>query len=309
MSIFLNEYIHPDARKLLEENFEVVNTFDRAEEIEGIIVRTLNVDAAVMDRCTDLKVIGKHGVGCNTIDLEEAKKRGITVFNTPRANTNSVAELIVALILDVSRNVTLAHEKTQEGAFEKIAPAQMTGMEISGKTLGLIGTGNIARQAAAILQGGFGMKVIGYDPFVDADRMAQMGYEKVETVKELVSGSDVVNVSVPLTPATKDLIAGDTFDCFRKGAVLVNAARGGIVNEADLYEALKAGKLRAAACDAFVQEPPTKETTNLYELDNFIGTPHIGACAEEALERMGSEVVSGLIDVLKGGKEPAARVV
>ncbi|MBO5504130.1 MAG: hydroxyacid dehydrogenase [Lachnospiraceae bacterium] len=309
MSIFLNEYIHPDARALLEAHFEVVDTFDRAQEIEGIIVRTLVVDAAVMDRCPNLKVIGKHGVGCNTIDLEEAKRRGITVFNTPRANTNSVAELIVALILDISRNVTLAHEKTQEGAFAKVAPAQMTGMEISGKTLGLIGTGNIARQAAAILQGGFGMKVLGYDPFVDAERMAQMGYEKIETVKELVSRSDVVNVSVPLTPATKDLIAGDTFDCFRKGAVLVNAARGGIVNEADLYDALKAGKLRAAACDAFVQEPPTKETTNLYELDNFIGTPHIGACAEEALERMGDEVVRGLIEVLKEGKEPAARVV
>lgn len=135
-----------------------------------------------------------------------------------------------------------------------------------------------------------------------------MGYEKYETVPELIAASDIVNVSVPLTPATENLIAGETFNSFKKTAILVNAARGGIVNEADLYEALKAGKLRAAACDAFVNEPPTKENTNLYELENFIGTPHIGACAEEALYRMGDEVVREVIKVL-GGAEPAHRVV
>lgn len=117
-----------------------------------------------------------------------------------------------------------------------------------------------------------------------------------------------MNVSVPLTPATKDLISGDTFDYFRKNAVLVNAARGGIVNETDLYHALKEEKLRAAACDAFVTEPPSAANTNLYELENFIGTPHIGACAEEALYRMGDEVVHEVIRVLNG-EEPAHRVV
>lgn len=308
MTVFLNEYIHPDARRLLEKHCTVVDTLDNAEVIDAIILRTYPVDAAVMDKCKNLKVIGKHGVGCNTIDLAEAKKRGITVVNTPKANTNSVAELIVGLILNIARNITVAHEKTQEGAFTKIAPAAMTGMEVSGKTLGLIGTGNIARRAAQILHDGFGVKVIGYDPFVDKEVMAKMGYEKCETVPELIAASDIVNVSVPLTPATENLIAGDTFNRFKKTAILVNAARGGIVNEADLYDALKAGKLRAAACDAFVAEPPTRTNTNLYELDNFIGTPHIGACAEEALERMGDEVVREVIAILNGA-EPANRVV
>lgn len=308
MTIYLSEYIHPEARVLLESHCTVVDTLDAPEAIDGMIIRTFEVSAEVMDRCKNLKVIGKHGVGCNTIDLDEARKRGITVLNTPAANMNSVAELIVALILNIARNVTLAHEKTQAGAFEKIAPAQMTGMEISGKTLGLIGVGNIARRTAEILHNGFGMRVIGYDPFVDRATMAKMGYEKYETVQELITVSDVVNVSVPLTPATRDLIAGETFNYFRKSAVLVNAARGGIVNEADLYQALKAGKLRAAACDAFVNEPPTRENTDLYELDNFIGTPHIGACAEEALYRMGDEVVKEVIRVL-GGQEPKHRVV
>lgn len=308
MTVYLSEYIYPPAREELEKHCKVVDNFEHPEEIDAIILRAFEVNAEVMDRCKNLKVIGKHGVGCNTIDLDEAKKRGITVINTPGANANSVAELIVGLVLATARNIVTAHEKTQEGAFAKIAPAAMTGMEISGKTLGLIGTGNIARRAAKMLHDGFGMKVYGYDPFVDRESMAKMGYEKIDTVPELISLSDVVNVSVPLTPATKDLISGDTFNCFKKGAVLINAARGGIVNEADLYEALKAGKLRAAACDAFVTEPPTKENTNLYELENFIGTPHIGACAEEALERMGTEVVEEVVSILNGGT-PVHRVV
>lgn len=308
MAVYLSEYIYPKARKELEEHYTVIDNMDHPEEIEAIILRTFEVSAEVMDRCPNLKVIGKHGVGCNTIDLDAAKQRGITVLNTPTANSNSVAELIVGLTLDIARNITAASEKTQNGEFKAVAPAAMTGMELSGKTLGLIGTGNIARRAAAILKGGFGVNVIGYDPFVSAEVMESWGYKKYETVPELIANADIINVSVPLTPATKDLIAGDTFDSFRKGAILINAARGGIVNEDDLYEALKAGKLRAAACDAFVQEPPTKNTTKLFELDNFIGTPHIGACAEEALQRMGEEVVSEVIRVLEGG-EPSHRVV
>ena len=307
MSVFLSEYIHPDALELLRKNCKVVDNLDNPEEVEAIILRVFEVNATVMDKCKTLKVIGKHGVGCNTIDLPEAKKRGITVLNTPGANANSVAELIVGLMLDISRNITLAHNKTQSGAFRKIAPAEMTGMELTGKTLGLIGTGNIARRAAEILRNGFGVKVIGYDPYVSREAMAKFGYEKYDTVQDLIAQSDIVNVSVPLTDSTRNLIAGDTFDCFRKGAILVNAARGGIVNEQDLYHALKAGKLRAAACDAFVNEPPTSTNTNLFELDNFIGTPHIGACAEEALYRMGMEVVQEVINVL-GGAEPAHRV-
>ncbi len=307
MSVLLTEYIHPDARALLASHCSIVENFDKPEEIEAIIVRTLNVDAEVMDKCPNLKVIGKHGVGCNTIDVAEANKRGITVLNTPLANVDSVAELIVALILDIARNVTTAHNESKEGHFTKIAPASMTGMEISGKTLGLIGTGNIARRAAAILEKGFGMKVLGYDPYVDKERMAAMGYTKIDTVEELIASSDVVNVSVPLTPSTKDLVSGKVFDSFKKEAILVNAARGGIVNEDDLYEALKAGKLRAAACDAFVVEPPSKANTKLYELPNFVGTPHIGACAEEALWRMGDEVVREILKVLDGG-EPAHKV-
>lgn len=308
MTVYLSEYIYPEAQKLLEKNAKVVTNFDHPEEIDAIILRVLPVGEDVMDKCKNLKVIGKHGVGCNTIDLDAAKRRGITILNTPRANTNSVAELIVGEILDIARNITTAHNKSRSGEFKTVAPEQMTGMELTGKTLGLIGTGNIARRAAEILVGGFGMKVVAYDPYVSAEAMERMGYRKYENVGDMISEADIVNVSVPLTPDTWDLISGSIFERFKPSAILVNAARGGIVNEADLYEALKGGKLRAAACDAFVVEPPSDANTNLYELPNFVGTPHIGAATEEALERMGMEVVQEVLKVLNGA-EPKNRVV
>ena len=300
MAVYLSEYIYPEARKNLEARAEVVSDFSNPEKVEAIILRVFPVDAALMDSLPNLKVIGKHGVGCNTIDLAAAKERGITVVNTPLANAQSVAELIVAEMLGAARNVQAAHEQSRDGKFTSIAPKQMTGLELTGKTLGLIGTGNIARRAAKILVNGFDMKVVAYDPYVSRERMEEMGFVKCETVRELLPLADFINISVPLTPETKDLISGDMFDLFRKDAVLVNAARGGIVNED--------GKLRAAACDAFVSEPPTAKNTKLYELPNFIGTPHIGATTEEALQRMGFEVVEDVLNILAGG-EPAHRVV
>lgn len=308
MAVYLSEFIYEEARKYLEENIDVVDNFDHPEEIEAIILRVLPVDAKRMDECRNLKIIAKHGAGCDTIDLAAAKERGIIVTNTPTANSQSVAELIVGTMLDASRNITAAHNQARDGRFTKVAPKEMTGIELYGKTLGLIGTGNIARRAAEMLTGGFHMNVMAYDPYVSAEKMQELGYRKCETVLEVIEQSDFINVSVPLTPETKNLIAGDMFNHFKKDAVLVNAARGGIVNEDDLYEALKAGKLRAAACDAFVQEPPSEKTTKLYELPNFVGTPHIGATTEEALQRMAYDAVDEVLTVLKGGN-PKHRVV
>lgn len=308
MTIFLDEYIDPQARKHLEKYATVVNHFDDPNAIDGIILRVYPVDAELMKKCKNLKVIGKHGVGCNTIDLESARKLGITVVNTPRANTNSVAELIVGEILDIARNITTAHNKSKHGEFTTIAPTEMTGIELTGKTLGLIGTGNIAQRTAEILTGGFGMKVVAYDPYVSAETMEKLGYQKHEDVGDMIAQADVVNISVPLTPSTKDLVSGEIFNRFKPGAILANAARGGIVNEKDLYEALSTGKLRAAACDAFVTEPPSAENTALYNLPNFVGTPHIGATTHEALERMGMEIVDEVLQVLNGG-EARNRVV
>ena len=195
-TVFLGEYIHPSAVEKLKKYATVVNTFENPEAIDAIILRTFEVNAKVMDQCPNLKVIGKHGVGVNTIDLNAAKERGIAVFNTPLANANSVAELIVGLMLIISRNILTAHEKSKAGEIKKVAPAEMTGMELSGKTLGLIGTGNIARIVGKICENGFGMKVIGYDPFVSREAMEKLGYEKYD----IVVANILADILVPLTP-------------------------------------------------------------------------------------------------------------
>ena len=159
--------------------------------------------------------------------------------------------------------------------------------------------GNIALRTGEILKKGFDTVLVGFDPYCTKEQAAACGIKKYNDLNKMLEVSDIVNVSVPLTPSTRDLIAGDSFLHFKKSAVLINAARGGIVNEDDLYEALRNGQLRAAACDAFVKEPPTGEN-KLTELSNFCATPHIGANTEEALYRMGMEAAEAVIGALAG---------
>lgn len=307
MKVYLSEYIFPEAEALLRSRAEVVDDLEQLETLDAMIIRTADVTREMISRAKNLKVIGKHGVGCNTIDLEAAKEYGIPVINTPSANTNSVAELIVGLMLNISRNIAVCDAQCKGTGFERIAPPEMTGMELTGKTVGLVGMGNIARRAGEILKNGFGVKLLGYDPYCSAEQADAYGIQKYENLEEMLEVSDIVNISVPLTKSTANMISGDVFSHFKKNAILINAARGGIVNEDDLYTALKNGDLRAAACDAFVQEPPNG-TNKLMSLQNFCATPHIGANTEEALERMGMEVVQEILDILEG-KDPVHRVV
>ena len=252
-------------------------------------------------------MIGKHGVGCNTIDLEAAKKKGIVVVNTPTANMNSVAELIVGLMLSAGRNISQCDAISKKEGFSRIAPPEMCGVELSGKTIGLVGMGNIARRVGEILKKGFDVTLVGYDPYCSQEQADALGIKKYDNLDDMLEISDFVNVSVPLLPSTRDLISAENFKHFKKDAVLINAARGGIVNEKDLKEALEKKMIRAAACDAFVNEPPTGNDP-LMQVKNFCATPHIGADTEEALQRMGMEVVTDVLNVLEG-KEPQHRVV
>ena len=299
MLVYLSEYIHPDAVKLLKQHGEITDTFDRIREIDAIILRTANITRDIISQASSLKVIVKHGVGCNTIDLEAAKEYKIPVINTPKANTNSVAELIIGLILNVCRGIAFCDAKSRHEGFGRIAPPEMTGIELTGKTIGLVCMGNIALRTGEILKNGFDTVLVGYDPYCTAEQAAIFGIKKYNDLNKMLEVSDIVNISVPLTPSTKNLIAGDSFLHFKKNAVLINAARGGIVNEDDLYTALKTRQLRAAACDAFVKEPPTGEN-KLTKLNNFCATPHIGANTEEALYRMGMEAVEAVIGAIEG---------
>ncbi len=301
MKVYLSEYIDPAAEALLRSRADVTDSLENPEEIDAIILRVFPVTAELMDRCRNLKVIGKHGVGVNTIDVEAAKARGIRVVYTPTANADSVAEMTVALFLALARKIPEADRNCRAGAYGSIAPNALIGMELSGKTLGQIGMGNIAQRVARILKEGFGCKVLGYDPFVSAEDAQKRGFEKVGDLCEMLERSDLVNINVPLVKSTERMISGEVFEHFKPGALFVNAARGAVISEEDLYEALRAGRLRAAACDTFVSEPPAVDNP-LLSLPNFIATPHVGGSTEESLERTGREVVEDVLRVLSGEK-------
>lgn len=299
MTIYLSEYIYPPAAEKLRQNATVVDNFDHIEEIDAIILRNIPVTAEMMDKAKKLKVIAKHGIGVNTIDVAAAKDRGIQVIYTPTANADSVAEMTVGLFLMMQRRMYEANQKCRRGEFKAIAPSDFMGTEINGKTFGQIGMGNIAQRIARIMSAGFGAHILGYDPFVSAEDAAKRGFEKAETLEELLERSDMVNVNVPLVKSTEGMISGEMFNHFKPNAVFVNAARGAIINEDDLYNALVSGKLKAAACDTFVQEPPTMEN-KLLTLENFSATPHIGGNTEDALRKAGTEVVDETLSVLAG---------
>ncbi len=307
MIVYLSEYIDPMARARLAKKVQLVDSFEKIEQIDAVLLRGLTVDADFMDKAKSLKLIAKHGVGVNNIDLEAAKKRGIMVTNTPGANGDSVAELVVTLILALVRRLREADAATRDGTITRIAPPELRGNEIGGKVLGQLGIGNIGARVARILKNGFGMKIIAYDPWAPEAFFEKYQIERATKLEDILSTADIINISFGLTDATRNLIHGDLFDLMKKNAILINAARGGIVNEQDLYIALKNKRIKAAACDAFVKEPPRSDNP-LFALPNFIGTPHLGADTEEALQKVGQMVVDEILRVADG-KAPLHRVV
>lgn len=306
MKIYLSEFIDPAAVEYLKEQAEVVDNFDSIEELDGIIVRGVPVGREIFEKAKNLKVVGRHGVGYEIVDTIAAKEFGVHVVNVPRANALSVAELVVARFLEMSRDLLKGNLGLREGRFTRIAPPELQGMEITGKTLGLIGMGNIPQIVARMMAAAFNVDVIGYDPFVDAEEAARRGIRKIDRLEDMLEQADLVNISLHKTPDTENMFSGDLFNHFKPNAVFVNTARGGIVNEDDLYEALKAGKLKAAAFDVFEVEP-LPSNNKLLTLDNFSATPHIGGNTAEALARTSMTVVQNVIHVIKG--EPAEGIV
>lgn len=252
---------------------------------EAAIVRTALMNKDMIDSMPSLKIIAKHGIGTDNIDLEYAKSKGIVVTNTPTANMESVAELAVSLILACARAIPLAYDLTKSG-LERSAPKELTGIELGGKTIGLVGLGRIGLKVGAILKNGFGMNLCGFDPYMTKEKASELGITLFEDISDMLRVSDVVSISVPLTPSTTNLISENEFSVMKSSAILVNTSRGKIVNEGALFKALLNRKIRAAALDVFEIEPPRTDNP-LFDLPNFIGTPHIGAATEEALIRMG----------------------
>lgn len=310
MKTYILDPIHDIPLSNAEKSGKVVKWYDIENndfsEAEALVVRTSKITKEKMLECPNLKIIAKHGIGTDNIDIEAAKELGIFVTNTPQANLESVAELAVSLILSCARNITLSYDMVRDG-IDKLAPKELTGIELTGKTVGLVGLGRIGYRVGTILRNGFNMNIVCFDPYISHEKSEELGIKKYDILKDMLAISDVVSISVPLTHATKNLIGKDEFSIMKSSAILVNTSRGKIVNEADLYEALSNGDIRAAALDVFEIEPPIKDNP-LFKLKNFIGTPHIGAATEEALIKMGLIAIEEIKRV-SNGVEPLFKVI
>jgi len=298
--VFLCEYIHPDAYAFLKAHAEVIREWDRLSEAEALISRNLNISNEVMERAQSLRVIGIHGTGVDDVDMEAAKRHGIQVFSVPHLNSRSVAEMNVALMLALGRKIVQADRgltgRRQTGRGEDLM-AELQGMELCGKVLGLIGVGDISRQTADICRKGFGMQVIGWSRHLTEEKARAMTMAYAPSMTEVLKKADVVVVGVALTPETRQLIGKEQFGQMKPEAILINTTRGAVLDEQALYESLAGGAIGGAACDVFVDEP-VSVSHPLLTLDNFIATPHLGANTEEALKRVGMAVVQGVLERL-----------
>ncbi|WP_257350979.1 hydroxyacid dehydrogenase [Pseudalkalibacillus decolorationis] len=271
---------------------------EEIKECDAVLTRsTAVINKRVIQAGENLKVIAKYGVGLDNINIEAATDRGIYVTNTPEANANVVAEHVMALILSLSKNLHLADRELRNGNFA--IRNQLFGMDLEGKTLGIIGLGRIGNILAKKASKGFDMKVIGYDPYVAASSNQEI--DIVTDLEWLFRNSDIISLHLPLTKTTKGLIGSKEFSWMKSSAYFVNASRGGIVKENDLVEVLQAGKIAGAGVDVFEVEPPEKRNP-LFKLDNVIVSPHNAALTKEGSIRMAVHAAMQVHQVLTGVK-------
>ena len=273
-----------------EELLKVIKDYD------ALIVRSATkVTADLIAAADRLKVVGRAGSGLDNVDTQAATRRGIVVMNTPGGNTVTTAEHTMAMICAMTRRIPQATASMKGGKWEK---EKFMGVELYNKTLGVVGMGQIGGYLTKLAQG-LGMNVIGFDPYLAEDRARKMGVEVVD-LPELFRRADIISVHTPLTPETRSLINTAAIEQMKPGVMIVNCARGGIINEQDLYEALKTKRVAAAAFDVFEDEP-VKPDHPILTLDNFICTPHIGASTGEAQENVAIGIAEQIVDYFTKG--------
>ena len=284
---------------------ELLSELKKKEYDAVLCLLTDQIDGKVYDAAPKAKIFANYAVGYNNIDVEEAKKRGITVTNTPGILTETVAEHTMALMLSIMRRVPEADKFTKEGKFKGWAPEMLLGTDLKGKTLGVLGAGRIGYRVAHHANKGFDMKIIYYDikrnERFDKDFMAEFK----ETPEEVLREADVVTIHVPLLPTTRHLINKERLALMKPGAYLINSSRGPVIDEFALVDALKAGKIRGASLDVYENEPEL--APGLAELPNIVLTPHIASATEETRGKMSKIAAQNILDFLNG-KEPANRV-
>ncbi len=261
------------------------------KDADVLVVGLQRITERVLDAAARLKVIGRCGVGLDNVDLRAAGARGIPVVYTPGANAQTVADLTLGLMLALARKITQADRMTRDHQWKRIM-----GNDVWGKTLGIFGLGQIGANVARRAKG-FDMHVVAYDVVQNPPLAKELGVE-YRSKADILAQADFITLHLPLNPETQGFIGEQELKAMKKTAVLVNTSRGGIVDEQALYRGLKAGEIAGAALDVFAQEPPGK--TPLVELDNFIGSPHIGGITVEAIERIGMTVARDIVAVLKG---------
>jgi D-3-phosphoglycerate dehydrogenase len=262
----------------------------------GLAVRSATkVTADILASASNLKIVGRAGVGVDNIDVKAATSRSVQVINTPSGNAIAAGELAIGFIFALARKIPAATASMKKGEWEK---KKFSGVEVTGKTLGLLGFGNIGRQVAERAVG-LKMKVIAHDPILPPDAAPPAGVT-FATFDEVVTRSDFVTLHLPLTAETKNLFGAATLARMKKGAYLINCARGGVVDETALYEAIKSGHLGGAGLDVFEKEP--SGMLPLFELDNVVASPHIGASTKEAQGKVAVELAEVFVDFFKTGK-------
>ena len=308
MKFVMTQAVCPQGMELLKDVAQVYvadngdpnNYLDEMRDADALIVRIAKCDGKAIAGSPALKVIGRTGVGYDSVDVAEATKRGIPVVITPGANNRSVAEHAVAMMFALSKNLYEAQTEMLRGNW-KIRDAKKA-FELEGKTVGVIGLGAIGRETAKICQG-CGMKLAGYDPFLSREKIEALGADYYENYEDLLKVSDIVTIHVPLTEGTRNMIAKPQLEMMKNTALLINCSRGGIVNEQDLVEALKNGTIAGAGTDVYCSEPPATDDP-LLNCPNLIVSPHSAAQTREAVIKMAQMCVRGCLAVCQGKKWP-----
>ncbi|GAA3925287.1 phosphoglycerate dehydrogenase [Microbacterium soli] len=310
--VLLAEVLSPATVEALGPDFDVrqVDGTDREAlfaalaDADAVLVRSATkVDAEALSHAPNLKVIARAGVGLDNVDIKAATAAGVMVVNAPTSNIVSAAELTIGHILSLARRIPAANASLSGGAWKR---SSFTGAELFEKTIGIVGLGRIGALVAARMNA-FDMRVIAYDPYVTSSRAQQLGVQLV-SLDELAAESDFITIHMPKTPETTGMIGAAQFAAMKKTAFIVNVARGGLIDEADLYEALVAGEIAGAGLDVFTSEPPAEGSTAhaLLSLPNVVVTPHLGASTVEAQEKAGVSVARSVRLALGGDLVPDA---
>ena len=302
-TVYLLDTLHPKAIERARSLFNTILPSDPKhaewrDHAEYLVIRGSYLTTEDVEACKNLKAIGKQGVGIDKIDGEACKARGIKIFNTPGVNAQSVAETVLSLTMSVAREIGRIIALQSVGI--KVPKETCSGLIINDKTVGIVGMGNIGRKVAQIFQGGLGCRIVAYDPLLPKDAWEDIAHTRAETLDEVLSVSDVLTLHVPLLPQTRGLISYEQLKMMKRTSILINAARGGIVQEADLERALKEGLIWGAGLDCHEHEPPTKEVYgSLWETGRVVSTPHVGAATAETQMQTAIAAVDRLYEYIK----------